>query len=244
VSRGPRYSEQQAREAIAGSISYTEALRRLGMRPAGGNHATLKRYAREVWGISTDHFDSAGARVRAFRERKPRPLHEILVRSSTYSRGHLKRRLYAEGLKRPICELCGQGEEWRGRRMSLILDHVNGVGDDHRLENLRIVCPNCAATLETHCGRNRPVAPSHCERCQAAFRPRAGQQRYCSRRCGAGGTARGRPRPELRKVTRPSHAQLRHDIATLSMAAIGRKYGVSDNAVRKWLRAYEREVDQ
>ena len=47
------------------------------------------------------------------------------------------------------CELCGQTESWRGRTMALILDHVNGVPTDNRLENLRIVCPNCAATLDT-----------------------------------------------------------------------------------------------
>lgn len=241
MGRHPRYSEQQARDAIAESISYTEALRRLGMRPAGGNHATLKRYATEVWRISTTHFDPAWARTRAFRERKPRPLEDVLVRSSSYPRGHLKRRLYAAGLKQPICELCGQGEVWNGRRMSLILDHINGIGDDHRLENLRIVCPNCAATLDTHCGRNRPLAAARCDRCDTEFRPRTAAQRYCSRRCGAGGVERGRPRPGLRKVVRPSRAQLQADLAQLSVLAVGRKYGVSDNAVRKWLRAYERE---
>lgn len=47
--RGPRYSEHEAREAISRSLSYAEALRRLGMRPAGGNHATLRRYAQAVW---------------------------------------------------------------------------------------------------------------------------------------------------------------------------------------------------
>ena len=40
--------------------------------------------------------------------------------------------------------------------MALILDHINGVATDNRLENLQIVCPNCAATLDTHCGRNLP----------------------------------------------------------------------------------------
>ena len=68
---------------------------------------------------------------------------------------YLKKRLYIEGLKKRECELCGQGEEWKGKKMSLILDHINGVHDDNRLINLRIVCPNCNATLETHAGKNK-----------------------------------------------------------------------------------------
>ena len=80
--------------------------------------------------------------------------------------------------------MCGLGEEWRGRRMALILDHVNGVGDDNRIENLRIVCPNCAATLDTHCGRqNRRYADRACLHCGEPFHARTPQQRYCSRRC-------------------------------------------------------------
>lgn len=76
----------------------------------------------------------------------------VLCEHSTCNRLHLKRRLYKEGLKQRRCELCGQNEVWRGRAMALILDHVNGVHDDNRLQNLRIVCPNCNATLDTHCG--------------------------------------------------------------------------------------------
>jgi hypothetical protein len=241
MARGPRYSEQEAREAIARSISYSEALRWLGMRVAGGNHATLKRYAEEIWQIPTDHFDPAWARARALRQRVPTPIDRILVRGSTYPRGHLKRRLYSEGLKERRCELCDQGELWRGRRMSLILDHANGVADDNRLENLRIVCPNCAATLDTHCGRNVPLQVRRCARCGSEFHPRSSSQRYCSQRCGAGGANRGAARPTLRKVSRPGYDQLLMDVRRMSMLAVGRKYGVSDNAVRKWLRTYERE---
>jgi hypothetical protein len=51
-----RYTEEQAREAIAASLTFTEALRRLGMCWSGGNHLTLKKRAAE-WSIPTDHFD-------------------------------------------------------------------------------------------------------------------------------------------------------------------------------------------
>ncbi|HEV2785115.1 MAG TPA: hypothetical protein VGV67_01900, partial [Solirubrobacteraceae bacterium] len=152
---------------------------------------------------------------------------------------------YKEGLKRAICELCGLGELWRGRPMGLILDHINGIRDDHRLENLQIVCPNCAATLDTHCGRkNRLEQPERtCLRCQARFRARYANQRYCSRECGtrAPRLNRGLPSPALRRAERPPYDQLVREIAETSYLAVGRKYGVSDNAIRKWVRQYERE---
>ncbi len=64
--------------------------------------------------------------------------------------------------------------------MALVLDHINGVADDNRLENLQIVCPNCAATLTTHCGRNKP---RQCRWCNAVYRPAFKEQQYCTRRC-------------------------------------------------------------
>jgi hypothetical protein len=232
-----RYSERAAREAIAASLSYSEALRRLGMRAAGGNHATLRKYAERIWQIPTDHFDPHASQRRQLRERAKRPLDEYLTEHSTYSRSALKRRLFAEGLKERRCELCGTGEEWNGRRMALVLDHINGVHDDNRLENLQIVCPNCAATLDTHCGRNKP---RRCEGCRGMFRPASRDQRYCTFRCWRSSDAyKALPRP--RKVPRPSYEQLAADLRELSWIAVGAKYGVSDNAVRKWMRAYERE---
>ena len=145
------------------------------MCPSGRNNVTLRKYV-EMWGIPTDHFDPYAASRKGLTRREARPLEEILVAGSGYSRGHLKARLYAEGLKRPECELCGQGELWHGHRIALILDHVNGVANDNRLENLRIVCPNCAATLPTHCGRKLRQRRS-CRRCELPFEPRYAAQR-------------------------------------------------------------------
>jgi hypothetical protein len=171
-------------------------------------------------------------------------LDELLVPGSTCTRAYLKRRLYQEGLKSPQCEMCGQGEIWRGSRITLILDHINGVRDDNRLENLQIVCPNCAATLPTHCGRSlkKPVGPRPCEHCGDEFRPSHAHQRFCSRHCAAharGKRVQGRPQPEYRKVERPPYEQLIAELEATSFSAVGRKYGVSDNAVRKWVRWYE-----
>ena len=78
-----------------------------------------------------------------------------MIENSTFGTTHLKERLYNEGIKERKCELCGQGEYWQGKKMSLILDHINGVHNDHRLDNLRVLCPNCNATLDTHCKGNR-----------------------------------------------------------------------------------------
>lgn len=121
--------ERAIREAVAASSTYSETLKRLELRAAGGNFKQLKRYI-ERYGISTAHFDANRARRDAALKRGKVPLAEVLVESSSFRRSHLKERLFAEGLKARICEMCGQGEEWRGVRMALILDHVNGVAND------------------------------------------------------------------------------------------------------------------
>jgi hypothetical protein len=236
------YGEEQARQAIAASRSWSEALRRLGFCHSGGNPNVLRRRAAK-WGISTAHFDPYAASREALK-RDPKPISEILVVGSSYSRSSLKRRLFESGLKERRCELCGQGELWRGKPIGLILDHVNGVRDDNRLLNLRIVCPNCAATLATHCGRiNRavPPEPRECRRCGTTFLPRDQRQRYCSRYCGIRWARAGVKRPGARKVERPPHKQLLREVEEHGYLGVGRRYGVSDNAVRKWLREYERE---
>jgi len=239
MARKPRFTEDQLRAAVAGSKTYVDVLRALGMTPAGGNAQTIKRWVARL-DLSTAHFDPY-VNHRAPRPSRRAPLEEILVKGSGFSRGHLKTRLYEEGLKEPRCEMCGQDENWRGARMSLILDHINRERDDHRLENLRIVCPNCAATLDTHCGRHnrRTLFPQPCRTCGREFTPTYSKQRTCSVTCWHASDEKRMPRPESRKVERPAYDRLLAELEATSFVAVGRKYGVSDNAVRKWVHWYE-----
>jgi hypothetical protein len=81
-------------------------LRFLGYGIKGHNYRRVQAWT-ERWNISTDHFDPHVAVTRSAATRRV-PLERVLVEHSPYTRGNLKRRLLAAGLKQPVCELCGQ----------------------------------------------------------------------------------------------------------------------------------------
>ncbi|MBI5045842.1 MAG: HNH endonuclease [Candidatus Niyogibacteria bacterium] len=82
-------------------------------------------------------------------------LDKILVQNSTYQSYKLKRRLFKAGIKFPECEKCGWAEFSDDGRLPLELDHINGDSRDNRLNNLRVLCPNCHSLQLTHRGKNK-----------------------------------------------------------------------------------------
>ena len=85
---------------------------------------------------------------------RPRQWSILRVLRTSRSRYTVKRRLLAAGILKNVCDECGLSE-WRGLPITIQLDHRNGIRDNHRLENLRMLCPNCHSQTETYAARNR-----------------------------------------------------------------------------------------
>ena len=201
------------------SHSYRDLLFNLGKVINGLNLRILKSYI-EKYNIPKDTLIINIDRT----NRKRKPTDVWLQEGTNISSSKLKDRLYKEGLKKRKCEKCGQDEWWNGEKLSLILDHINGIRNDNRLNNLRILCPNCNATLETHCRGTRKIKQKSIK----ILKNRLKKEKI------------KKVRIRLRKVERPPYEQLIKEINELGYCGVGRKYGVTDNSIRKWKKYYEK----
>jgi hypothetical protein len=216
-----KYRKNNIEIIIKESKSIGEVLDKLNLRRAGGNYAVIKKYI-ILYNLDITHFTNENNSIFNVVENfVKKSLETYLVENSTASRGNVKRRLLEEKVLKNVCSLCGQDENWNGMNISLILDHINGVYNDNRLENLRIVCPNCNAGLDTHAGKNSNKK----ERSKKIIDKEIEKRLYNEGR---------------RKVERPDYEDLKEDVLKNGYSATGRKYGVSDNSIRKWIRYYEK----
>lgn len=148
------WTREQLRQAVKSSFSLRQVIAKLGLVEAGGNYRQIQKYINE-YNLDASHFRGKGwSRGQTFGIRPLIPTRQILVMGSTFQSYKLKKRLFAEGLKLPQCEECGWKRRTVDGRLPLELDHINGNRMDNRLENLRILCPNCHSLQPTHRGRN------------------------------------------------------------------------------------------
>jgi hypothetical protein len=142
---------------VMGSISFAEVLRKLGLKPAGGSHARLRRLVAE-FALSTQHFTGQGSNRGSDHKGGPKRLmtEEVLTlgrtgrKEKTYD---LRKALLQSGVEEK-CEVCGQPPGWQGKPLRLQIDHRNGNSLDNRPGNPRFLCPNCHTQTENFGARN------------------------------------------------------------------------------------------
>ena len=183
--------------------------------------------------VDTSHFTGQSyLKGKKHKWNKKIPLEEILVKESSYqNRDHLKKRLIQAGILEYKCYNC-ELTEWLNKPISLQLEHKNGDNIDNREENLILLCPNCYSQTPTFAGKNNKKEKKKyfCKKCNKEISQ--GSKSGLCVKC-----VKITTKNKFRKVkNRPDQDSLRRQIKETSYAAVGRKYGVSDNAIRKWLK--------
>ena len=236
------------------SLSIADVCRSLNIVPVGGNYQTVKSKVK-LWNINIDHFTgqawNTGDRFTSFC--KKIPLAEILIENSLYHNNtNIKQKLFKEGIKKDECENCGISM-WLGKKLSIELHHNNGNNSDNRIENLKMLCPNCHSQTTTFRGRNlessvnknrkekfalfqvkkerfKKSITSTCLNCGSINKRNS--RKFCSTKCMF--------ESQLKAANIPSKDDLEIKIKELkSFVQVGKHYGKSDNAVRKWCRKYK-----
>ncbi len=141
---------EQLIKAVKESTSYRQVIGKLGLRQAGGNYIQLRKYIKEL-SLETAHFKGTAWNKGLTGIGIPRfTTAEVLTKNSYFQSYKVKQRLFKEGLKAKKCERCGWAERAPGGHLPLELDHMNGDRSDNRLENLRILCPNCHSLTDNY----------------------------------------------------------------------------------------------
>jgi hypothetical protein len=152
-----KYNCEEFIQAWLNSKTIGEVARKLNCNHSGGGYVVLRRAAQQL-NLPTSHMIEFGLNNGpGYNHLRFIPLSEILVENSTYTNiARLKIRLMRERLLEAKCyrKDCGL-TEWKGKPISLQLDHINGDSLDHRIENLRLLCPNCHSQTDTFAGKNK-----------------------------------------------------------------------------------------
>ncbi|MFI9822372.1 HNH endonuclease signature motif containing protein [Streptomyces sp. NPDC052013] len=155
---GAKWTRAVLEPVVAKSTSVNEVLRRLGLEVVGGHHTNISRRIK-AYGIDTSHFTPVVRTERQRHNQRRRTAAEILVEDTSehamrVPSSRLKRAMHELGGEER-CALCGIEAVWLGEPLPLEVDHIDGNWRNNRIENLRLLCPNCHSTTDGYRGRSK-----------------------------------------------------------------------------------------
>lgn len=135
-----KYTKEKLEAAVSKATSVQGVARILLGKPVSGNqHQHIKKTIRK-YGLNTDHFLGYRHNLGKVSNQRKSPS-QIFITGQRQKSFYLRRGLIESGIKY-ICLICGINE-WKGQKLNLEIDHIDGNSTDNRIENLRFLCPNC-----------------------------------------------------------------------------------------------------
>lgn len=142
-----KYAKDELIKIINNSNSYREFLYNIGYSSSGNAYRVTQKY---LDSIKIDYTNLVKNRWSS----KERSIEDVLVEGVNFCNKSLKTKILKYKVLDYKCVECGNEGEWMGKPITLQLDHINGVHNDNRIENLRFMCPNCHSQTDTHGGKN------------------------------------------------------------------------------------------